>query len=190
LAGSQAPDSVAAMGTKFTYALILSICQAVFSLVLYFTGYQTEKLATGQYLQWLAFIIMIVVLYLGIKAVREEKPGQYLTYGQAVGAGTVISVISGLISGVYAFIHFKFINTSFADYQMEIIRGQWANAGMSEAQMEQAEGFTRMFLGPTIQLITTPIAVTLTGLVISLILAIFLKRNPPAGVDVPPPVPA
>jgi hypothetical protein len=188
LADAATPDNVRGMGTKFTYALILTICQAVFSLLMYFTGFQTEKLATGQYLQWLAFIIMIVVLYLGIKAVRDEKPGQYITYGQAVGAGTLISLIAGVLSGIYAFIHFKFINTSFADYQLQLIREKWEQAGMSEAQMEQAESFTRIFLGPGMQLITTPIAVTLTGLLISLVLAVFLKRNPPAGVQASPAV--
>ena len=56
------------MSTKFLYALTLTICGAVFNLLLYFTGLQTEKLATGQYVQWLGFVIMFVVLFLGIKA--------------------------------------------------------------------------------------------------------------------------
>ena len=167
------------MGTKFTYALILSLAGAGLNLLLYFTGYQTEKLATGQHIQWLGFVIMIAVLYLGIKAVREESPGQYLSYGKGVGTGVLISFMSGLMSAVYIFIHFKFVNTEFADYQLEIIRAKWEQAGMSSTQIEQAEGMTRMMMGPVMQAIFTPIMVVLFGLIISLVLSAILKRPAP-----------
>ncbi len=172
------------MSTKFVYALILTISGAVLNLLLYFTGYQTEKLATGQYLQWIGFVIMIVVLWLGIKAVREESSQQALTYGQCLGTGVLISFYSGLMSSAYSYIHFKFVNPNFADYQLELIRAKWAAAGMSDAQMEKAEGFTRMMMGPGVQAIMTPIMVVVIGLVISLILAAFLKRNPPDEIKV------
>lgn len=169
------------MGTKFTYALILTIASAVFNLLLYFTGFQTEKLAVGQHLQWLGFIIMIVILFLGIKAVREESPGKYLSYGKGVGTGVLISLYSGLMSAVYSFIHYKFVNTEFADYNMQLVRAKWEAAGMGADQMEKAEGFARMFMGPVTIAIMTPIMAVIFGLIISLILAIFLKRPAPEG---------
>jgi hypothetical protein len=172
------------MSTKFVYALTLTICGAIFNLLLYFTGYQTEKLATGQYFQWFGFVLMFVVLWLGIKAVREESPHQARTYGQCLGAGVLISLYSGLMSAVYSYIHFKFVNPNFADYQIELIRAKWAAAGMSDAQMEKAEGFTRMMMGPVTQAIMTPIMVVFIGLILSLIIAAFLKRNPPPEAEV------
>lgn len=168
------------MGTKFTYALTMTIAGAVLSLLLYFTGYQTEKLATGQYLQWVGFVIMFVVLWLGIKAVREESPGKYLSYGKGVGSGVLISLYSGLMSAVYSYIHFKFVNTEFVDYNMELVRAKWEQAGMGADQIEKAEGFTRMFMGPVAMAIMTPIMVVFLGLVFSLIISAFLKRPAPA----------
>ncbi|MFZ5497377.1 MAG: DUF4199 domain-containing protein [Verrucomicrobiota bacterium] len=173
------------MGTKFTYALILTICGAAFNLLLFFTGFQTEKLAVGQHFQWIGFIVMIVVLVFGIKAVREEAPDKSLSYGKGVGTGVLISLFSGLMSAVYNFIHFKFINTEFADYQMELVRAKWEQAGMSAAQMEQAEGVARAMMGPLATSIMTPIMAVLSGLVISLIASAFLKR---AATATPPPV--
>ncbi|MDB6113291.1 MAG: hypothetical protein JWQ62_236 [Lacunisphaera sp.] len=167
------------MGTKFTYALILTISQTVFTLLMFFLGFQTEKIATGQYFQWVPLVITIVVLWLGIKAVREENEGKYLTYGQGVGAGTLISLFSGLMSGVYAYIHFKFVNPNFFDYQLTLMRDKWAAKGLSENQMEQAENMMRKFSGPGVYAITTPIIVVCIGVIISLILAAILKRNPP-----------
>ena len=174
------------MNTKFTYALILTIVQAVFNLLMYFTGYQTEKLATGQHLYWIMLPVTFALLWLGIKAGREEAADKSLRYGQGVGAGVLISLYSGLMSGLYNFIHFKFINPQFFDYQMELIRSKWTQAGMSSTQMEQAERFTRMMMGPVVQAISTPIMAVIFGLILSLIIAAFLKRPAPAAV---PPVP-
>jgi hypothetical protein len=167
------------MSTKFIYALTMTICGAVLSLLLYFTGFQTEKLATGQYLQWVGFPVMFVVLWLGIKAVREESEGKYLTYGKGVGTGTLISLYSGLMSSVYTYVHFKFVNPQFADYQLALIRTKWAAAGMSDAQMERAEGITRMMMGPGVQACFVPIFAVVIGVIMALIISAFLKRNPP-----------
>ncbi len=167
------------MGTKFTYAVILTIVGAVLRLLMYFTGFETEKLATGQYVGWLGLVLMIVILFLGIKAVREESPGKYLSYGKGLGSGVLISLYSSLMSAVYNFIHLKFINTQFADYQMELVHAKWEKAGMSSAQMDQAEGVARMMMGPTVQAIFTLIGGVCIGLIISLILAAILKRPAP-----------
>jgi ABC-type sugar transport system permease subunit len=167
------------MSTKFIYALTLTICGALLNLLLYFTGFQTEKLATGQYFQWLGFIMMFAILWLGIKAVRDEAPEKGMSYGRGVGTGTLISLYSGLMSSVYSFIHFKFVNPEFADYQLALIRPKWEAAGMGEAQMDQAEKMTRAMMGPVAQAILTPIMAVLFGLILSLIIAAILKRPAP-----------
>ncbi len=50
---------------------------------------------------------------------------------------------------------------------------------MSSAQMEQAEGVTRMMMGPAASAIFTVIGGVCIGLIISLIAAAFLKRPAP-----------
>ena len=172
------------MNTKLTYAVILTVAQAVFSLLMFLLGFQTDKMAAGQNLQWLGLIISIVVLWLGIKAVREESPDKSLSYGQGVGAGTLISLYSGLLSAVYTYIHFKFINTNFFEYQQEFMRSKWAEKGMSEAQMEAAGNMMKKFSGPGITSIMVPIMAVIMGLILSLIIAAILKRAPAA--DAPP----
>ncbi len=173
------------MGTKFTYALILAVIGAVFRLLMYFTGFETEKLATGQHLNWLMLPIVIGVYWMALKAVRDERPHQALSYGQGVGAGVLISLMSSALSAVYTFIHLKFINPSFVDYQMEIIRAKWAEAGMSDAAMEQAEPMTRMMMGPGMSAVMAIIAGVVFGLIVSLIVSAFVKRAAPADAEGP-----
>jgi hypothetical protein len=175
------------MSTKFFYALVLTLATIVLQLLLFFSGFQTEKLATGQYLQYLGLVIMAGVLWLGIKAVRDEKPDRTLTYGQGVGAGVTISLYAGLMGAVYTFIHFTFINTGFADYMIAVTREKWAARGLTQAQMEGAEAITRKMLQPGVQAILGVLFVVLIGLVLSLIIAAFVKGKAPAATESAPP---
>jgi len=169
------------MSTKFFYALVLTLATVVFQLLLFFSGFQTEKLATGQYLQWLGLVIMAVVLWLGIKAACDEKPDRPMTYGQRVGTGVLISLYSGLMGAVYTFIHFTFINTGFADYTIALTREKWAAKGLTQAQMEGAEAITRKMLQPGVQAILGVFFAVLIGLILSLIIAALVKPKPQAA---------
>ncbi len=173
------------MGTKFTYALILTVSGAVFSLLMFFLGFQTEKIAVGQYLNWLMFPISFAVLWLGIKAVRDERPHQAITYGGAVGAGTVISLLSSAMSAVYTYIHMAYINTSGADYQLALMREKWAAANIPDAQIEKMEAMTRSFMNPGFTSAMALIMGVVFGVVLSLIIAAFLKRAAPEGTEPP-----
>lgn len=174
------------MGTKFFYALILTGAGAAFRLLLFFTGYETEKLATGQYFNWLMLPVVIAIYWFALKTVRDERPNQTISYGQAVGAGAVISLISSALSAVYSFIHVAFINTSFVDYQIEVLRSKWVEQGLSDTQMEQAEKMTRMMMGPLPSSLVALVMGFIFGLIIVLILAAFVKRPAPAGSELPP----
>jgi ABC-type sugar transport system permease subunit len=173
------------MSTTFTYALILTACQIVFTLLMYFLGFQGEKMAAGQYAQWLGLIITIVVLWLGLKAVREEAPDKSLSFGKGLGTGVLIALYSGLLSAVYNFVHFKFINPDFFAHQLEFMRSKWAEKGLSEAQMDQAAAIMQKFSGPVSVAIFTPIISVVFGLVLSLILAAILKREPAVRGETP-----
>jgi hypothetical protein len=174
------------MSTKLFYAVVLALVTIVLQLLLYFLGFQTEKLETGQYLQWLGIVIMAVVLYLGIKAVRDEKPGPAMTYGQRVGTGVLISLYAGLMGAVYTLIHFTFINKGFADYMLAMTREKWVAKGLTQAQMEAAEAITRKMLQPGVQAIIGVFFAVLFGLILSLIIAALVKEKARAATGTTP----
>ncbi|SDS29076.1 DUF4199 domain-containing protein [Opitutus sp. GAS368] len=167
------------MSTKFLYALTLTICGAVFSLLMFFTGFQTEKLAIGQKIEWLRLLITIAVLYLGVKAVREETPGKGFSYGQALGAGTLISLYATLMGSVYAYIHFKFVNPNFFTYQLNMMREQWAAKGIPDAQIDRMADMTEKWSGPGLYAGFGFVIGFIVCFVISLIIAAILKRPAP-----------
>jgi hypothetical protein len=167
------------MSTTLLYALIMAIGQIVLTLVGYFLGYQTDKINQGAWFGLVPLLYAIAVYALGIRAVREEAQGKYLTYGKGVGTGTMIALYSGIIGSIYAYIHFTFVNPSFPDYLIEASRVKWAAAGMSDSAMEAAEKGVRMFTRPALQAVVGFCMTVVMGLIISLIAAAFLKKNPP-----------
>jgi hypothetical protein len=142
--------------------------------------------------RWIAsllpLVVTIVVMWLRIKAVREEAQDKSLGYGKGVGTGVLIALYSGLIGAIYIFIHYTFINPSFADYAIDMLRQQWAAKGMSDSQIEVAEKFMRFVYKPAVLAILGVILSPLFGLVISLILSAFLKRKPAVLAENAPPV--
>lgn len=167
------------MSTTLLYALIMAIAQIVLTLISFFLGYQTDKINSGTWFGFMPLLVSIIILALGIKAVREEQEGRYLTFGKGVATGTLISLYSCLITAAYTYIHFTYVNPNFQDYLIEASRIKWAAAGINESQMEGMEKGVRMFTKPIIQTLVYPIMGMIFGVILSLIISAILKRNPP-----------
>ena len=173
------------MNTTLFYGVVLALANIVLSLISFFLGFQTEKLAQGQWFGLLNFVAAVVVFWLGIRAVREEAADKSLTYGKGVLTGFLIALYSGLIGMVYTFIHFQFINPNFADYMIDFARQKWVAKGMGDAQMAAAEKVLRFVYAPVPVSLVTLVIALFSGLIVALILAAFLKR---ASAGTPPPV--
>ena len=166
------------MNTALFYGIVLALTNIVLALVGFFLGFQTDKLAEGQWFGWLNLVAMVGITWLGIRAVREEAADKSLSYGRGVLTGFVISVCSGVIGAVYTFIHFQFINPSYADYYLDFLRQKWAEKGLGDAQVAAAEKFTRFLMSPGIMSVVGLITTVVFGVVVALILAAILKRAP------------
>lgn len=169
------------MNTPLFYGVVLAVTNIVLTLAAFFLGFQTDKLAQGQWFGLLSIAAGIIVLWVGIRAVREEAADKSLSYGKGVLTGFLISLYSGLIGMVYTFIHFQFINPSFIDYQIDLARQKWSQIGLDEAKMAAAEKVVRFVFSPPVLAGVTLIWALVFGAIIALILAAILKRPAPAA---------
>lgn len=167
------------MSTTLTYGIYLALANVALSLIGYFLGYQTDKMAQGQWFQYTGWVAIIVFTTLGIRAVREDSPTKSLSYGRGVGSAAMIGLYSGIIGGIYAFIHFKFVNPSFVDYLIEFVRTK-------QQLPENAEPFMRTMYGPVGMAIISVVFSPIISVIVGLIASIFLKRPAPAGSEPPP----
>ena len=175
------------MNAKLSYGLILAAGNIVLSLVGFLLGYQSDNIANGTWFSFLIYVLCIAVVCLGIKAVREEAKDKSLSYGKGVGSGVLIALYGQGLGAIYGFIHLTFINPNFGEYMMNAMRQKWAEAHMSDAQIEQASNFMRFTLSPLWLSIIGLITMVLFCAVVALIASAFLKRAPqPVSEDAAP----
>jgi Protein of unknown function (DUF4199) len=165
------------MNTALFYGIVLALANIVLSLLSYFLGFQTDRIAQEYWVSLVGLLVFVVILWLGIRALREEAADKSLSYGRGVGGGVLISLYSGLIGMVYTFIHVTFINPSYVDYRIDDTRPKWIHAGLNDAQMEAAEKGMRFVYGPVPFSILAFLMTVLLGVLVALIVAAFLKRE-------------
>src|SRR6476620_5719104 len=102
------------MKTAFTYGAYSAIIAIVITLIGYFTG--MDHSTTGRYFGWLGFVVLAVMIYLAIKARKEEDLNGFITYGQCVGTGTMVALASSFILAIFMYVYVSYINPELVDY--------------------------------------------------------------------------
>lgn len=166
-----------------TYGALLAFANAVLALVLYLLGYHndTEKLQDAQRIAMIVGIVLAVAgLYLAMKATREKSADGSLSYGRAVGVGTLTSLFSGILGAVFSLLYGLVINPEFHEviYQATISQ-------MPAEQADAAAGMMRFFTGAVWMALVSVFFSPVFGALLSLLVGLFVKRAPTA-----PPVPA
>ena len=175
------------MKPPLQYGLILAATNIVYTLVGFLLGFQSDKIADATVFGLLFYPILIVILWLGIRAVREGAADKSMSYGKGVGSGVLISLYGSVVSSIYGFVHFTFINPNFGEYMMDLMHKKWAAAGMSDAQIDAASKFMKFSFNPAMMSVMGVIYTVIIGLLIALIVAAILKRAPqPVPAEAPP----
>ena len=121
-------------------------------------------------------VIFIAFIVLAQKFYKDNGNG-FMGYGQGVGIGFWLSLVSGVISSVFLFIYIKFIDDSMITKIADKARFDMEERGMSDEQIDQAMGFTSMFMSPTSMLIFGIVGAIVMGLIFSLIISIFTQKK-------------
>ena len=166
-------EQVSPMQTALKWGVYAGIALIIFDLVLYVLG---MKSPSGENkIQYLGFLILIGFVVMAIKSFAETNG--YMSYGQGLGSGVLTSLITGVIVAIYIYVFMTFIAPDFMDGAMDAVRDQWEAQGMSDSEIEQAEGFAGMFMGPVALGLMSIFMYTFLGLITSLIASAVLKRD-------------
>lgn len=174
------------MKTYVTYGFIMALGGLLVNLVLFFLGFHSdvEKLSTAQWIGGLVGLaIAITVLVLGTQARRADVPvTEPFGYGRALGAGVMIVLFSAIFGVIFNLLYMQFINPGLPDLIVQAQSAKFEAKGMTGAQLEQAEKFTRMMTGPVLSSCFNFIGGMFIGTIIALVTSAFLKRSAPPPV--------
>ncbi|MFN8343575.1 MAG: DUF4199 domain-containing protein [Spirosomataceae bacterium] len=155
------------------WGLISGVASMVFVTILYVSGQ-----VTNQGFSSLGLIIPIVAIVLAMKEYRTANGG-FMTYGQGLGIGTLLTGISGFISGTYGYIYTTFIDNTIQQQILDKSREQLENRGMDDTQIEAAMEMTAKFTSPGITFALGVVMSVIIGFVISLIISAIMKKDKP-----------
>jgi ABC-type phosphate transport system permease subunit len=119
---------------------------------------------------------------------RNEVGQGVMSYGRALGTGTLISVWAALFNVVFTIVYFKIINPGFTEAIVQFQMAEMEKKGIPAATIEQSEGVLRFMSGALMLTIMATIMSVILGIILSLILAAIFKSKP--GQSAPPPVAA
>lgn len=160
--------------TKF--ALIYSLIAVGVGLLLYLFN----MLVTGGWINGLVSLIALGgSLYFGMQSHREQNLGGYMSYGQALGIGSLISLVAGIILSVYQFVFNKYIAPELANNMMMEVKRGMIEEGRSEESIQAAMSMMESMQNPWIIIGGGIFGTFVLGFIISLITAAFTKKDDP-----------
>ena len=156
------------------YGLITGAAMVIFSLILYIAG-----LYMNRTLGYISFLILIGGMIWGTLEFRKLSPNGFMTYGKAFSSCFMIALFAAIISALYTFVFAEFINPNFSQEILDKAREGMMSSGqpMTDEQIDQAMTWTARFTTPVMMAIWGLITTVAISAVISLVVAIFLKKE-------------
>ena len=163
------PTTVTPRSIGIKWGLISAIISVVFFLILAMTGLN----AFDNKWNWVSLVISVVLVVLAHKNYKDSGNG-YMSYGQGVGIGFWMSLVSVIINFIVTYLYVSFIDTGAMDVFYEAQTQQMAERGMPDDQIEMALSWTRNLFWPIYLFFGV-----FFGVLVAVIVSIFTqKKNP------------
>lgn len=159
-----------------TNGAILGLISILFVVITYMTG----DIYTGStWLNLLGIAVSIAALiYLALNY-RKTVCGGYITYGNAFIYCWLTYIFAGVISVAFMVLLQTVIEPDYMEKMADVQREMMLKQGLSDSQVEQSMAIAAKFRTPLFVAIAGLVGNALVGLVISLITAIFVKKDRP-----------
>lgn len=159
------------------FGLYYAIFSIVFTLIIYLLDIKMYETATSLSILFFSLVFAVSFILFGIKSYRQNGLGGKITFGQAFGQGFVIGLIATVISVIFNYILYEFIDPSYLPNMLieavDYLEGQ----GVPEEYMEPAIERMESSMTTMGQLKGGLIGGPIISLIISLIVAAAVKKD-------------
>jgi hypothetical protein len=157
------------------FSIIYALANIGMALILYIL----EIMDKSMLITVLSLAVNSAILFFAMKSRKNDTLNGFMSYGEGFGTGMLILVVGGLITSIYTFVFYTFIDTEFMTKMLEISRTEMLKKDMSDEQIEQALEMSKKFMSPIMMAVFGYLASLFIGLIISLILAAVTKKENP-----------
>jgi hypothetical protein len=159
-------------GVGFKYGIITGAILIIFSIILFLLAESRNA-----WLSSLSYLIIIGMIIYAHKNFKQENSG-FMSYGQGLGVGTILTLTSGFISSIFNYIYMVFVDDSLLRNSIEEARYQLEEKGMSDAEIDQAVRITESMM-PILTIFGGTFVMALIGFILSLIISAITKNENP-----------
>jgi len=154
------------------WGVILGVALIIYSLLMWFLDLSLER-----WVSWVSYIVIIGGIVVATKSYRDNVLSGAISYGQALGFGTLVVMFASIVAAIYTFAFMKFIDPEFIDKILLMTEEQLIEQGIPDEQIEMGIEMQKKFMTPTLMSLFTLPIYTFVGFIISLITSIFLKKK-------------
>jgi hypothetical protein len=165
-------NKVSVWKANLTNGLILALIGIVYSLIIYFLDLTFNKTQV-----YLFYLILIIVMYFLLKSYRDNYLHGYITYGQSVGAGIVIFLYYSVITAIFMYVLYAIIDPGLPEKQLVFVEEEMLKKGIQQEALDAAMNFQRKIMKPGIMAPFSILGNMVTGLVVSLLISIFIRKE-------------
>lgn len=160
--------------------LILGLIGIIYTLVMYFLDLSLNNIQG-----YVFILIQIVVLYFLVKMYRDNFLHGMISFGQALGAGVVICLYYSIIIAIFTYILYAFIDTNLIDKMLAMTEEKLLNSGLSQSQIDASMTVQSRIMKPGFMAPISIFGNMFQGLIMSLIVAAFVRKEGNPLVDTP-----
>ncbi|MCF0056906.1 DUF4199 domain-containing protein [Dyadobacter sp. CY356] len=159
--------------TALKYGILTSVAIMVFTTILNVSGQSQNK-----WLAMLSYVIMIVGIVMAMKEFRETNKG-FMTYGEGLGLGSLVSGILGFFASMFAMVYIKFIDPTIMTQTLDKARADMEAQGLDDAQIDRFMEASQKFSSPGFMFGAGVFGYLFMGFIFSLIIAAIIRREKP-----------
>jgi hypothetical protein len=166
-------ENTTTMPTARSIGLKFGLYYGVFSIVYFIVIALVGANPFDQTWNWVGIIFSVGFLVWAHITFKNEGDG-YMSFGQGVGIGFWITLVSLIIGGLFTFFYITMIDPGLFDGFMEMQRANMEAQGMPDNQIEMSQEWTKKLFWPFYVVIGL-----FFGVLIAVIVTIFTQRKNP-----------
>jgi len=157
---------------NMNFGAIAGFAIIIVTVLLYFLNI-SQNLAVSV----IVYAILIITIVVGTRFLRDKIQNGNITYGRALGSGTMISLFASVIIAFYMFVFLKFIDPGEIDKIFSLMEDKMYQQGLPQEQIDMAIEMSRKFTTPFTIALGTIFSYGLWGFLFSLVTSAFIHKK-------------
>ena len=158
--------------TAASHGLIVGALLVMVALIVWMGNMEESR--AMRYLNW---FVIIGSIYYTMKIWRDKFNGGVIKYGKALGYGVAVMFLASILFGFYNIIYMNYLDPDIIAKSMDMLEESYYHMGFSEERIELAMDMAIALQTPVFQGFSAILGTTFMGFLVSLIVALFVRRE-------------